>query len=663
MTGEDPSYCESEDLEHSAHFYVYVDNLGVMDFDYEFVSQAMQQLQQQFDSLGLELHASEVSAGAVDALGCTLDGAKMQSRLQSKRLWKVHQGLAGLLRRGRCSGQALEKVLGHCTFCGLMNRRSLSCFCSVYAFIHAHYGSVAPLWPSVKDELSAFQGLLFLLVQDWWKQWNPLVTSSDASLSGYGCCKAWWPREAVSKTGRIQERSRFRRSAGHSARESALTVAGFEYDGLKWGRINEASAQKLAETGWELDDGFVEVPSFGLRREFWSPTIWGRWHFSEAIGVLEARAILLSFKRLALTRYGHDMRHLHLSDNLGIVLSVERSRARNFKVLKILREIAAYCFARNIQLAIRWVPSELNIADEPSRVHDVDESKLLVDLLSDVCDDPLFSQAKPRTPEHTAVARHGTEEGPSTDQRGPKQLGQTHTSAAATTDKEETASSGGKCAQLCKPAEGPDTSVGQRGHGAMRFKQPVVKGLTLPLTETSLALLPHMKVKKDSPSADGMSGTSSTSSELRDDAKGERKRTLQRRTKKRLRLAVNHQMEDSRTFLEIAAVTKRVRENYAKRLAEVENFFTVQKIDFSVDSQVDACLLKFFEMKFKEGEGIHYGDTALAALMDRYPEFGKCGHRKIPRSWRWLKGWRKLALSRSRLAYPLPWIAPSHGGW
>ena len=124
--------------ENNAHFYVYVDNLGVLDLDSRFVRDTMEQLQEKFNEVGLQLHASEVSLGSVEALGCLLEGGLFRSRLQPKRLWKVHQAIAGLLRRGRCSGQTMEKIMGHCTFCALMNRRSLACFHAVYAFIQSN---------------------------------------------------------------------------------------------------------------------------------------------------------------------------------------------------------------------------------------------------------------------------------------------------------------------------------------------------------------------------------------------------------------------------------------------------------------------------------------------------------------------------------------------
>ena len=479
----------------SIHFYVYVDNLGVIDFDRSLVSTVMQELQKHFDSLGLELHASEVSSGAVDALGCVLDGGQMQSRLQSKRLWRVHQAIAGLLQRGRCSGQALEKVLGHCTFCGLMNRRSLSCFNAVYSFVHANYDCVATLWNTVREELEAFKGILFLLTQDWWKQWNPMVTSSDASLAGFGCCKAWWPKQAVAQTGRVQERSRFKRSSGHSARESALTMAGFSYDGQAWGRVDEKTAQKLTETGWELNEKFEEVPSFGLRREFWTPSQWGKWHHSEPIGILEARAVFFSLRRLALTRFGHDLRHLHLCDNLGVVLSIERSRSRNFKVLKVLREIAAYCFARNIHFSIRWVPSELNIADEPSRVHDEVDSKLLVDLLSDVCDNPLFSQAgSPPVTTHIPQRQHGAKEGAGSDQQ---QSGPTHTAEqTASAAKQEANVVSGRGSQCGHHTSSPqDENSGHREFLVKEVGEEASEGIQPAKESESIGYTPCAQAK------------------------------------------------------------------------------------------------------------------------------------------------------------------------
>lgn len=365
-----------------ANYYVYVDNLGVLHQDLSLVEKAMSELQEAFNSRGLLLHTTDISEGATLALGCIVEGEKFRSRISPVRLWKIYKAISGLLHRGRCSGQVLEILVGHLTFVGLMWRSSLSILHTVYKFIHRHYNEVAKIWSSVAEELRCFQGVLFLLVQDWSRQWNTLVSSSDASLTGYGVCHAEWDRKQVADTGRVLERSRFKRSSGHSARESALHAAGFSFQEGKWEKV-VGSIDSLRAAGWELQQDFPEVPSAGLRRELWQPKMWGTWKFHENILVLEARTVLLSLKRIALTTFGHDLRQLLLCDNMSVVLSFERCRSKNFKLLRIIREFSAFCMARNIHVAIRWVPSEFNIADEPSRLHESEKSSLLVDLLDD----------------------------------------------------------------------------------------------------------------------------------------------------------------------------------------------------------------------------------------------------------------------------------------
>lgn len=119
--------------------------------------------------------------------------------------------------------------------------------------------------------------------------------------------------------------------------------------------------------------------------------MWGKWFHDDDMLVLEGRAVLKSLKHIALTRFGHDLRQLLLCDNMSVVLSFERCRSRNFKLLSLIRQFSAFCFCRNIQVAIRWIPSELNISDEPSRDFEEGQSKLLIDLL----DEPLSCSRSP----------------------------------------------------------------------------------------------------------------------------------------------------------------------------------------------------------------------------------------------------------------------------
>lgn len=140
--------------------------------------------------------------------------------------------------------------------------------------------------------------------------------------------------------------------------------------------------------GWGLNKDFQEVPSQLLRRDMWTPRLWGRWKHESGILELEARALVMSLRRIALSIFGHDTRQLLLTDNMSVCLSFDRSRAKNYPLLKQIRIFNAYCLARNISCTIRWVPSELNSADEPSRLDSSEVSKTLVHAIPTVVQSP-----------------------------------------------------------------------------------------------------------------------------------------------------------------------------------------------------------------------------------------------------------------------------------
>ena len=66
---------------------------------------------------------------------------------------------------------------------------------------------------------------------------------------------------------------------------------------------------------------------------------------------------------------------------MSLTLALERSRSRQFGLLKQIRIFNAYCICRGIQPHFRWIPSELNSADEPSRIGTDEPSKLLTHLI------------------------------------------------------------------------------------------------------------------------------------------------------------------------------------------------------------------------------------------------------------------------------------------
>ena len=147
--------------------YMCVDNMGVMGTDRPKVEAALGGLTDTFTKKGLVVHEQSITSGVAEVLGVELDGSLMQSRATGKRRLRARQAISGLLRRGRCSGSALEVLLGHLTFLAMSRRPVLSCFHACYSFVQNNYLVSAPLWNNVIEELRVFAGLMVFLCSDW----------------------------------------------------------------------------------------------------------------------------------------------------------------------------------------------------------------------------------------------------------------------------------------------------------------------------------------------------------------------------------------------------------------------------------------------------------------------------------------------------------------
>lgn len=112
---------------------------------------------------------------------------------------------------------------------------------------------------------------------------------------------------------------------------------------------------------------FEEVPAAELRESLWHVVRGGVWRHREDIMVLEARAVVKAVERLSACAPSADRRCLFLADNMSLVLSLERGRSTSFPVLVRLRKVVACALCRGIAPRFRWIPSELNSADAPSR--------------------------------------------------------------------------------------------------------------------------------------------------------------------------------------------------------------------------------------------------------------------------------------------------------
>ena len=347
--------------ETSLFHFVYVDNLGVLALRQEQVENVMEDLECLFSGGGLSLHEKSVGTDRQESLGTSLDCRRQVTALTVKRFWRLYKSISAILRRKKISGMCLEIVLGHCTFCALVDRRLLSLFHAVYRFVQANYTRAAPIWVSVRFELQCFRDLMIYLMCPWRLPWSPVVTATDSSLSGFGATRATLPPSVVSQHGRQSERPRFKKLPQGSARTKALIEAGVVQ--LVPGVCSEGEE-------WYRDTLFPEVPAQYLKRSLWSECMRGRWRDVEDISVLEIRTVVRAVFDLLKYEHMHRHRLLFLGDNMGVVLACCRSRARSFRFIVQLRKLAALCWIMGVRISFRWIPSELNSSDLASRAFD-----------------------------------------------------------------------------------------------------------------------------------------------------------------------------------------------------------------------------------------------------------------------------------------------------
>ncbi|CAK9052120.1 unnamed protein product [Durusdinium trenchii] len=163
------------------------------------------------------LHDNCVDEASTQLLGWELNKAA-ELRPTHRRLWRVRLAVREVCKRGRASGQQLERLIGHITFISLCRRESLSCLGEVYTFIQRHYGTVVPLWKSVRSELLKWDGLAPLIYSQLTLPWSRQVYAVDASEWGLGVVQSQMSTSEVQELGSQVERWRFKDEAAKDPR-------------------------------------------------------------------------------------------------------------------------------------------------------------------------------------------------------------------------------------------------------------------------------------------------------------------------------------------------------------------------------------------------------------------------------------------------------------
>ncbi|CAK0867888.1 unnamed protein product [Prorocentrum cordatum] len=272
---------------------------------------------------------------------------------------------------------ALLRVAGHFAFIAMSRRPLLAVFSYVYAFSRKYFDRVMKLPPSVRRELRWAASLIPLAWADLWATWSPRVYASDASEEGRGVCQKEADLGAIRGAGRYGERWRFRRATASRPRDCLFEqsdpptadtakvepIADFVVSPEVEHVVSPEEAVEDPEGNlWKVPE--VEEKLYGGR---WQVVSSGGWARSEKIIVLEGRALVHSLRHALRDSKSFGKRILFLCDNMGLVCAMEKGRSSAGGVLRVARQWAAWCLAGAVQASVRWIPSERNVADAPSR--------------------------------------------------------------------------------------------------------------------------------------------------------------------------------------------------------------------------------------------------------------------------------------------------------
>ena len=239
--------------------------------------------------------------------------------------------------------------------------------------------------------------MLPLWFSDTQREWSSDLYATDAEganavdAGGYGVCRRFIGRDEAASIGRVAESWRYDVNEYISARERALAddqevrereailgVSAVSRRGAFRTRPPTAPEGGLEEVEDAVrSPSFAQVPRWVTKRdgEHCGSGSWGivlRGRYSRRCDILrgEGKALVLGVRHALRAQRSRGRHILMLTDNLSLALGVQKGRGSSPNINATCRELCALSLYANIRLHVRWIPSEHNPADAPSRLRD-----------------------------------------------------------------------------------------------------------------------------------------------------------------------------------------------------------------------------------------------------------------------------------------------------
>lgn len=344
----------------------YADNLNVLGTDQARVQDIKDCIVKGLRDLGFVVHEEQDASNLTQSLGFVIDGKAGVVCPVPERLDRLIKVFRWLSRRPRVSGKALERVLGHATHLCMLRRELLSMFRSCYDFIQGSYNSRTRLWSSAAKEARWASHLMKLCTANLRRKWSQDVTASDASLSGVSVSRRSLTVEQQIPLGSQSELWRYKANTEVKPRQSALGEIQKAPDPFSDPDTVKPMSVKRRDP-FMLNAEFPEVEAEVMNKDMWHEVFSTRMTLPEHITLLEGRGIVAAVRHKLRSSEEFGKNHLHFNDNLGMVLACCKGRSSSFGMLRVSRRLCALILAADLSWVVRWIPSEIHVADFGSR--------------------------------------------------------------------------------------------------------------------------------------------------------------------------------------------------------------------------------------------------------------------------------------------------------
>lgn len=279
---------------------------------------------------GLSLHPTKwvpVGQQPLVALGVVLDPTRQVMHPEWSKLSSLRSYTRQLLQSGECTGRTLSSLLGKWVWWCLLYRPTLSALNQVYRFIHCAGTHVFQLWPSVRAELTTLLALTPTMYVELSSS-RPVVSyCTDASSRGIGVVK-----------GPVTPASML--ALGHAEGEMPSSP-----------KAQQAVSAWITTTAWQPQfQVSIPLPDTGI------------------IAAHEMLAVKFAVRHACSNKSNFGATFILGTDNSVVLGILAKGRTSAGSMQSITKQTLAWALAFGIRLAVVFVPTAIQPADDLSRI-------------------------------------------------------------------------------------------------------------------------------------------------------------------------------------------------------------------------------------------------------------------------------------------------------